>query len=196
MLSNYTHQAGAYLGDVAEASSRASGALFAVAVGWTVFPFVVQTAFFHPGNAIKLQLKLQGLPPPHVFTRQQLTVGCIEALVALAVLVLCQLVFTVLFYRWAKMQGKPLTTPALWPLAAVSVGIVGNAAWFVGTGVFDGLGCMIGLSSALLTVVAQIAVNTLGRDFVCGPSTAGQPPMLPGAEHPQAQGPVSFYIPE
>jgi len=144
---------------------------------------VLQTAFFHPSNAIKLQLKLQGLPPPHVFTSQQLTVGCIEAVVALAVLGLCQMVFTVLFYRWAKMAGKPLTTPALWPLAALGVGVFGNAAWFYGTGVFDWIGCMIGFSSAVLTVIAQIVVNTLGREFVMGPN-------------PQPQGPVSYYIPE
>ena len=115
---------------------------------------------------------------------------------ALAVLVLCQMVFTVLFYRWAKMGGKPLTTPALWPLAAISVGVFGNATWFYGTGVFDWVGCMIGLSSAVLTVIAQIVVNTLGREFVMGPANAAQAPMLLGAAYPQSQGPVSYYIPE
>ena len=190
------NQAGAYVGDVAEASSRASGAMLAVAVGWAATPFVAQTAFFHPSNAIKLQFILQGLPPPHVFTSQQLTAGCIEALVALAVLALCQMVFTVLFYRWAKMADRPLTTPALWPLAAIGVGVCGNAAWFYGTGAFDFVGCMIGLSSAVLTVIAQIVVNTLGREFVCGTGNAAQAPMLLGAAYPQSQGPVSYYIPE
>jgi len=195
-MSNYTYQASAYMSDVGEASSRASGAMFAVAVVWAAFPFAVQTAFFHPSNAIKLQLKVQGLPLPRVFSAQQLTVGCIEAVMALAVLVLCQMVFTVLFYRWAKMGGKPLTTPALWPLAAISVGVFGNAAWFYGTGVFDWVGCMIGLSSAVLTVIAQIVVNSLGRELVMGPANAAQAPMLLGAAYPQSQGPVSYYIPE
>jgi hypothetical protein len=195
MSNYYGSQASAYMGDVAEAASRASGAMLAVAVGWAAFPFAVQTAFFHPSNAIKLQFKLQGLPPPHAFTSQQLTAGCIEAVVALAVLALCQMVFTVFFYRWAKMAGKPLTTPALWPLAAVGVGVFGNAAWFYGTGVFDWVGCMIGLSSAVLTVIAQIVVNSLGREFVMGPANAAHGMMLPGAASPM-QGPVSYYIPE
>ena len=184
------------MSDVGEASSRASGAMLAVAVVWVGFPFAVQTAFFHPSNAIKLQLKLQGLPVPRVFSAQQLSVGFIEAVIALAVLVLCQMVFTVLFYRWAKMEGKPLTTPALWPLAAVGVGIFGNAAWFYGTGAFDPVGCMIGLSSGVLTVIAQIVCNKLGREFVCGTGNAAQAPMLLGAAYPQPQGPVSYYIPE
>jgi hypothetical protein len=193
-LSNYTFEASAYMGDVAEASSRASGAMLAVAVGWAATPFAVNTVF-HPGNAIRLQLKLQGLPAPHVFTSQQLTAGCIEAVAALAVLALCQTVFTVLFYRWAKMAGRPLTTPALWPLSAVGVGVFGNAAWFYGTGVFDWVGCMIGLSSAVLTEIAQIVVNILGREFVMGPANAAQAMLPPGAVSPM-QGPVSYYIPE
>ena len=194
-MSDYTNQAGAYMSDVAEAASRASGAMLAVAVGWAAFPFAVQTVF-HPGDAIWLQLKVQGLPPPHAFTSQQLTAGCIEAVVALAVLALCQMVFTVLFYRWAKMAGKPLTVPALWPLAAIGVGVFGNAAWLLKPGAFGVGGCMIGLSSAVLTVIAQIVVNSLGRELVMGPANAAQAPMLLGAAYPQSQGPVSYYIPE
>jgi hypothetical protein len=194
MSNYYGSEASAYMGDVAEAASRASGAMVAVAVGWAAFPFAVQTAFFHPSNAIKLQFKLQGLPPPHAFTSQQITAGCIEAVVALAVLALCQTVFTVLFYRWAEMAGKPLTTPALWPLAAVGVGVFGNAAWLLKPGAFGVGGCMIGLSSAVLAVIAQIVVNSLGREFVMGPANAAQA-MLPGAGYSQSQGTV-YYIPD
>jgi hypothetical protein len=187
------YKASAYMSDVGTATSRASGAMFGIAVGWVVFPFAVQTAFFHPSNAIKLQLKLQGLPLPRVFTAQQLTAGFIEAVVALAVFALCQMVLTVLFYRWAQMEGKTLTTPPLWPLAA-SVGLVGNAAWWYGTGVFSTTGCIIGLLSAMLSIIAQVVCIKLGREFVMG--KPGHAPPLLGPAYPQTEGPVSYYIPE
>jgi hypothetical protein len=200
------NQAGAYLGNVAEASSRANGFIAAVALGWAALPFVVQTAFFHPSNAIKVQFILQGLPPPHAFTSQQLTVGFIEALVALCVLLLVQMCLTVLFYRNAKMQGQSVATPVLWPLAAFTVGTVGNGIWFYATGAFDPVGCMIGLSSGVLTVIAELVCNHLGREFVLGVGHAAQAPMLlgpaspmllgPSYGTPSMQGPVFYHIPE
>lgn len=208
-MSNYTtFPAGAYIGNLGEAAARANGFIAAVALVWAGLPFVVQTACCHPSNAIKVQFKLQGLPPPHVFTRQQLTVGFIEAAVALGVLLLVQICLTTLFYRNAKMQGQSVATPVLWPVAAFGVGIVGNGIRFYATGVFDQAGCMIGLSSAVATVVAELVVNHLGREFVMGSGTA-QPPMLLGSAYapsayapsdypasPSPQGPVSYYIPE
>jgi hypothetical protein len=195
------NQAGAYLGNVAEASSRANGFIAAVAFGWAALPFVVQTAFFHPSNAIKVQSILQGLPPPHAFTSQQLTVGFIEALVALGVLLLVQMCLTVLFYRNAKMQGQSVATPVLWPLAAFTVGIVGDGIWFYASGAFDPVGCMIGLTSAFVTVGGEWLCNKLGREFVLGP--APQAPLLLAPAYapsvypasPSPQGPVSYFIP-
>jgi hypothetical protein len=190
------NQAGAYLGNLGEASSRANGFIAAVALGWAGLPFVVQTAFFHPSNAIKLQFRLQGLPPPHVFTSQQLTVGFIEALLALGVLLLVQMVCTTLFYRNAKMQGQSVAHPVLWPLAAFGVGIVGNGIWYYATGAFDFTGCMIGLSSGGAALAAEFVVNKLGREFVMGSSTPYAPPLLGAAYEASPQGPVSYFIPE
>jgi hypothetical protein len=170
----FTHQAGAYMADVHVASSRASLFAFAVAAGWIAFPFALQTVM-HPQDAIRLQLKLQGLRVPDVYTAQQIGVGAVEAIFALCVLVLVQMVCTVLFYRKAQMDGASITTPPLWPLAAFFAGVLGNAAWFFGTGAFDPGGCVIGLSSAALTVGGELLCNKLGREFVFGPATAAPP---------------------
>lgn len=145
-----------------------------VVLGWIAFPFVLRT-LLRPGDAIRLQHVLQGQPVPRFLTAQQLGVGFIETLFALVVLVVFQLVFTVLFYRAAQVAkfGQPVATPTLWPLAALLPGLIGNAAWFVGTGYFDLTGCVIGFASIPLTVGAEIVVNNLGHDFVFGPRLAG-----------------------
>ena len=167
----YKKSAGAYAGDVHVAAKRAGRYAVAVAAGWLAFPFAVQTVL-HPTDAIGLQLKLQGLPVPHVFTSQQAGAGFVEAVIALLVLVGFQMACTVLFYRRAKMEsaGKSIATPALWPVAALLAGLLGNAAWWFGTGAFDPSGCVIGLSSAALTIFGEILCNRLGREFVFGPA--------------------------
>jgi hypothetical protein len=145
-----------------------------VALGWLVFPFAIQTVC-HPSDVIRLQAKLQGLVPPHLFTGQQLASGFVQAIFALGVLVVFQLVGTVLFYRRARVFNVgAVAAPVLWPLAALLTGILGNACWFVGTGQFDLIGCLIGVLSVVLTEVSEWVVEGLGRDFVFGPALAGQ----------------------
>ena len=173
-MEHLKNKAGAYASDLHVAGMRAPLWVLSVAAGWLVFPFALQTVRY-PQDAIKLQLKLQGLPAPHVFTAQQIGFGLFEAVFALGVLILVQLVCTVLFYRKAQMQGASVTTPALWPLAALLAGILGNAAWYFGTGAFDQSGCVIGLSSAVLTVIAELICNKLGRDFVLGIAASSTP---------------------
>jgi hypothetical protein len=170
---NYKKTAGAYVADVRGASARAGRYSVAVTAGWVAFPFALQTVM-HPTDAIWVQLKVQGLPVPHVFTAQQAAAGFVEAVIALAVLVLLQMVCTVLFYRRAKMEskGKSIATPALWPVAALLTGVLGNAAWFYGAGAFDPGGCAVGLSSAVLTIGGELLCNRLGREFVFGPAKA------------------------
>jgi hypothetical protein len=171
-MSNYK-KFGVYVADVRVAAARARHFAMAVALLWVIFPFSVQTVL-HPTDAIWLQLWAQGLAVPHQFTAQQAAVGFVEAVIALLVFILLQLVCTVMFYRHAKVEtkGKPVATPALWPIAALLAGGLGNAAWFYGTGVFDPSGCVVGLSSAALTIGGEILCNRLGREFVFGPAKA------------------------
>jgi hypothetical protein len=170
----YKQSVGAYAADVHVASARAGRYAVAVALGWVAFPFVVQTVL-HPTDAIRLQMKLQGVPVPHLFTAEQAASGCVEAVFALAVLVLLQMTCTVLFYRRAKMEGVSVATPILWPVAALSVGVIGNGVWWYATGVFDPSGGLVGWSSMALTFGGELLCNKLGRDFVLGSGTAAAP---------------------
>jgi hypothetical protein len=164
---------GAYAADLHVSATRAGRYAVAVAAGWVVFPFVVRTVLMNPTDAIRAQMKLQGLPVPHVFTAQQAASGLVEAVFVLCILVLMQMICTVLFYRHAKMvSGPSVATPALWPVAAL-LGLLGNAAWFYGTGAFDSGGFIVGLSSAALTVGGEILCNRLGREFVLGSAAKG-----------------------
>jgi len=175
-MEHFKNKAGAYASDLQVAGMRAPLFALPVAAGWGVFPFALQTVM-HPQDAIKLQLKLQGVPVPHVLTSQQLGFGLFEAVLALGVLVLVQLVCTVLFYRKAQMHGASVATPALWALAACS-GLIGDAAWWYFTGVFDPSGGIVGLSSAALTVIGELLCNKLGREFVLGIAASSMPGAL------------------
>jgi hypothetical protein len=200
------YHAGIYAAESHVAFARAGLYGWLVALGWVVFPFAVATVL-HPGDAIWAQLRIQGLRVPHVFTAQQETVGRIEAVIALAVLVMFQLVGTVLFYRRAQLNGAKVAAPPLWAWAAVLAGVLANAAWFFGTGYFDIGGCLAGLSSAALTVGCEMVVEKLGREFVCGVAQPGHSPLFLGgfsAQSGQApllysesgQGPVHYHIPD
>lgn len=150
---------------------------FLIALLWLLFPFGLQT-LLHPGDMIRLQFKLLGQHAPLHATGQQMGIAVVETIVALALLILIQFVCTTLFYRRAQMNGAAVATPALWPLALVFIGVVGNAAWFVGTGALDFNGCVIGLGSAAVTIIAEMVVNGLGRDFVLGSRASNQHPQM------------------
>jgi len=168
-------EVGVYAAQVHVAYVRAGRPGWLVAAGWFAFPFALQT-LLHPGDAIRLQYVLQGQAVPHALTAQQIGVGFVEALFALGVLAMFQLVGTVLFYRRARLNGATLAAPPLWPLAALLPGVLGNAAWFIGTGEFDVAGLVVGFASAALAVGVEMVVEGLGRDFVLGNAVAGQHP--------------------
>jgi hypothetical protein len=168
---NYKQSVGAYAADVHVASAHAGRYAVAVALGWVTFPFAMETAVLHPVDALRLQLKLQGLPVPSDFTVQQVTSGLVEALFGLGVLILVQMVCTALYYRRASMEGASVATPVLWPLAALT-GLIGNGVWWYATGAFDPSGFIVGLSSSALAVGCEIFVNRLGREFVLGSAKA------------------------
>jgi hypothetical protein len=163
----FIDQAGVYASDLHVAHSRAGVWLWLVTLGWGVLPFALRTAV-NPGDMIWFQYWVQGLSPPLRFTAQQTAVGLVEAVIAVLVLLLLQIVGTVLFYRRSALDVGPVATPALFPLAALLPGVLGNAAWYGWTGDFDWQGCLIGLAPAWLAFGAGIVVNRLGRNFVYG----------------------------
>jgi hypothetical protein len=160
-------QAGDYVSQVHVADAKSRPWLYVVALGWGAFPFLLRTVLVNPGDMIWLQDWAQGLSVPLSFTDTQTTVGLVEAVIALAVMVMWQLIATTAFYRRAALdQGGPVATPPLFPLAALLPGVLGNAAWLGGTGYFDLTGCLIGLSPVALTVGCEIVVNRLGKNTV------------------------------
>jgi hypothetical protein len=167
-------KAGFYAADVRVGYARAGGLGWVVTAGWVAFPFALQTVF-RPNDAAWALCKLAGVERPAVFTFEQEIVGFIVALFALAVLVLVQYVATVFFYKRAQLEmSGPVAVPPLWPLAAVLTGVIGNAAWWMGTGHFDLGGLLAGGASAALTVGGEMLCEKLGRNFVFSGS---QPPV-------------------
>jgi hypothetical protein len=165
---------GNYAADAHVAYVRAGWLGGAVAVGWLLVPVAVQTVF-HPGDAFwLLQLKLHGSPVPASFTASQLAIGFIEAVIGLVLLASLQLAGTIWFYRRAQLQVTgPVAQPPLWILAAITSGILGNCAWFIGTQAFDLFGGFVGLTSLVLTVGGEMLCESLGREVVFGPALAG-----------------------
>jgi hypothetical protein len=163
---------GAYASEVQVAAVRARGVAWMVATGWLAFPFGL-ASLLHPGDVINLHYFVQGEAKHKFLTVQQMGVGFVEALFALAVLLLLQIVGTVLFYRRAQVFGARVATPALWPCAALLPGVIGNALFFVCLGYVDVIGLVIGLVPTAITFAAERLVEQLGRDFVFGPRVAG-----------------------
>jgi hypothetical protein len=175
MSESLSSRAGAYAADISVAYPRAGFLGGLVAAGWVAFPFAVATVL-HPEDAVRAQLKLQGEYAHGVLTAQQIGFGLVEALFVLAVLAGCQLVATTLFYRRVRLDGEAVAAPPLWPLAGLLSGVIGNAAWFIGTGFhLDAAGLVIGLTPVALTVGAEMICEQLGRDFVFGPATGAHP---------------------
>jgi hypothetical protein len=163
---------GAYSAEMQVAVVRAGWVGALVALGWIAFPFGL-ASLLHPGDVINLHYVLQGEAPHKILTAQQMVVGFVEALIALGVLLLLQLVGIVLFYRRAQVHGARIATPALWPCAVLLPGLIGNALWFVFTRQFDASGLVIGLAPMAVTFFAERLCEQLGRDFVLGLRVAG-----------------------
>jgi len=127
---------GIYAADVQVAGVRSRGIIWLVALGWFLLPFILQMLVY-PSDMIRVGAFLQGARQPVSFTLQQLAAGFVETLFVLAAFISFQFIGTLLFYRRAALHGERVSRPALWPIAAVSVGLLGNAIWFVCLGYFD-----------------------------------------------------------
>jgi hypothetical protein len=163
---------GGYTSELQVAAVRARWITGLVALGWLLFPFGL-ASLLHPGDVINWHYLIQGEAPHKHLSLQQMGVGFVETIFALGVLLLLQLVGIVLFYRRAQVFGARIATPALWPVAALLPGVVGNAIWFVCTGYFDPTGFVIGMAPTAITFAAERLCEQLGRDFVFGPRVAG-----------------------
>jgi hypothetical protein len=163
---------GAYSAELQVALVRAKWIAPLVALGWIVFPFVL-ASLLHPADVINLHYVLQGEPKHKIMTAQQMAADFVEAVIALAVILLLLQVGIVLFYRHAQVHGTRIATPAIWPLAVLLPGVIGNALWFVFTRQFDASGLVIGLAPMAVTFFAERLCERLGRDFVFGPHLAG-----------------------
>ena len=150
---------------------------FLLSLCWLLLPFLFQT-LLHPGDMIVAEYSLQGLRVPQLVTPHQWYFAITVTLFLLAVLALCQFCCTTLFYRHALLTAPRAATPQLWPLAALLTGVAGNAAWFVGLGVIDPSGIVIGFISTGLAIVAEIIVDALGHDFVLGSRASNIHPQM------------------
>jgi hypothetical protein len=167
---------GGYIAEMHGAVARAGWRAVLLLPGWFALPFVMQS-LLHPLDVVKLDHLLHGFPLPHTALARQLTVAFAETAVVLAAICLWQLVVTVAFYRKAQIFGVRAATPPLYPMAALLVGGFGNLGWFIGTGSFDSVGFVIGLTSAALTIGIEMLCEQLGRDFVLGVPTGFHPPV-------------------
>jgi hypothetical protein len=161
---NPLHEVVRYCGVLSVALERAWGLVGLIILDWLAFPFAVKMVL-HPDHALGFGYWLQGQPVPSYFTSQMLAVGLMKALMAIGILSLLMLGLVVLFYR--KTQFALPLWP-LWPLAVAVTGVLGNGAWWIGTGSFDAIGALVGLSPMALAVVCQVVCEQLGQDFVFG----------------------------
>ena len=157
---------GRYGGDVKEAFAVAGWRGWLMVSTWLVYPVAVKTALLPP-RSIQFENWAQGLPVPYGFSERVLVDGELTALACLASLSLLMFFATVLFYRKAGFWFR------LWPLVGLTVGFFGNLGWWIGTGHFDPVGALAGLSPLSLSVVIFALCEKLGRDFVFGKGAAG-----------------------
>ena len=173
---NVGNKAGHYAAELQVAYARAGIIGWLLPVAWFFFPLALQTVL-HPTDAVGFLHVLHGEPVPRQFTARMWIVGELYAAITIAVVILVQLVGTVLFYRRVHLELKSgaVAGPALWPIAGILVGIIGNALWWIGTRYFDFTGCLVGMTALALTVGCEVVCEMLGRSFVFGP---GQQPKL------------------
>jgi hypothetical protein len=128
---------------------------------WFLVPFLGQTVV-HPSDAAGFWYWLNSQPVPRSFSSHEIVRGEFTTALALGGVLFVNLVATTLFYRRAQFWLS------LWPLAALLVGGIGNAGWWLGTGAWDNAGAMAGLWPAGLAGGAMALCQNLGADFVFG----------------------------
>src|SRR5438270_12480203 len=117
---------------------------FLIIAGWFAVPVLAQM-IEHPTHAAGVFFyRLRWLPVPHYFTAAEVTRAELTAVLALAGVIFAHFVTTTLLYRRVKAFLP------LWPFAVLFVGVVGNAGWWFGTGVWENAGALAGFFPAAL----------------------------------------------
>lgn len=150
-----------WLGSVTEAARLARILAASIAALWCALPFTLQF-MLHPGDVIRLQRWFEGQPIPTEFSAQQLFTGEITACLILAGLVLLLLGLLTVLYHQLQFAVT------LWPVAAISLGLIGNFWWLLGLGFYDLQGIAAGLVPAVLTAFWQRAAEGWAQDFIFG----------------------------
>jgi hypothetical protein len=141
---------------------RRAGVLKGVILAcWFLLPSLAVT-IMHPSDAAGLWYWLGGQRVPEYFSSAELMRGEIATVAALIGVVIVYIISMALFYRRAG------GFVALWPLAALLVGGVGNLVWLIGTGAWDNAGFLAGLMPCVLAGVAAAAGERWCADLVFG----------------------------
>jgi hypothetical protein len=155
-------------------SLRRAGILKGVILAcWFAVPALVVT-IMHPSDAAGFWYWINGLAVPKDFSSHQIMRGELTTILALGAMIFVYLVAMTLFYR--RAEGFV----ALWPLAALLVGVIGNLGWFIATGAWDNSGCVAGWMPAALAGIAAAAGERWCADFVFGP---GNRPAISDADY-------------
>jgi hypothetical protein len=150
-----------WIGSVIETARETPALALGIFLVWFLLPFLAQMVV-HPDDVIRLQHVLQGIGLPTQFVSQQLMFGTVSAIVTFVAIGLLLLgLLTVLYHRLGFAM-------ALWPVAAISFGLIGNLVWGYKFGFIDGQGIAAGFVPAVLTVIWQRAAEGWAQDFVFG----------------------------
>ncbi|WP_158920922.1 hypothetical protein [Acidisphaera sp. S103] len=136
-----------------------------VVAGWLAVPVILQT-LIHPRDAVGLRYFIEGLPQPLLYSTRGLVTGVVLTVFVAGLVIFSQIVFRVLICR--KMQARL----RLSPLAAILIGIIGNATWYFSTGYYDSTGAFAGAVPGLLMFMLDHWVEKTAADFLFGPNDA------------------------
>jgi hypothetical protein len=159
-----TKSIGKYYGNLraalGEVSAKAAAALLVAT--WVTFPVAVQS-LLHPMDVAGFGYYLQGgaAAVPRYYTSEQVSTGEIKAFVALVVIGVIAYLGARLFYASAKFSV------ALWPVAGLLTGVVGNIAWWFHSAPSPS-GSLSGLSTVALMVLCQGIIEYFAQDATFG----------------------------
>jgi hypothetical protein len=145
----------------AVALRRAGILKWLIIVCWFLVPVLGQT-IMHPTDAAGFWYWLNSQHPPRFYSSQEVVRGEFTAVLALGAVIFVYLVAITLFYRRAQYFL------ALWPIAALLVGVIGNAGWWFGTGYWDSSGALAGWFPAAMAGIGTAVCERLGANFVFG----------------------------